>query len=227
MADQISFTINLAPGVMTELSNGGYSLCMSNVVGKLSGNVATVALSPTGEHGEAPDVTIIFVADDNPAFTAINKFSWNVTYSIAATKTPWEDGVLVEGQSQIVPIPLGSRYELGEWSAPPKVTTGVAGKLGFSTTKYNASPIVYLDKVAANKNTISPAPIYVAPKQVLFPGEDVLTPKVAVIIYFAQDIVTSTMTANTSSMKVNIDLTNQLTGQVWALGDDHKWTKQA
>ncbi|KAG5635291.1 hypothetical protein H0H81_011809 [Sphagnurus paluster] len=225
MADQISFTINL--GVMAELSNGGYSLCMSNVVGKGPGNVATVALPPTGEHGEAPDMTIIFIAYDEPAYTAINKFSWNVTYSIAATKNPWEDGVLVEGQSQIVPIPLGSRYELGEWSAPPKITTGVAGKLGFSTTKYDASPIVYLDKVAANKNTVGPAPIYVAPRLVLFPGEDVLTPKVAVIIYFAQDIVTGAMIANTSTMKISIDLTNQRTGQVWALSDDHTWTKQA
>ncbi|KAG5653002.1 hypothetical protein H0H81_002755 [Sphagnurus paluster] len=174
MGDPISFTIELAPGIMSELATQGYSLCMSNVVGASEeGNVATVALPPTGEHGKATDLTIIFMADDKPAYSTTNKFSWNVAYSIGAMNVPWQDGgrqflychtitefraVQVESQSEVVAVPIGQCYELDEWSSPPKIIKGVAGKLQFTTNKYDAAPVVYLAKVTANSNKVAPAP---------------------------------------------------------------------
>ncbi|AGP40481.1 hypothetical protein SCE1572_41855 [Sorangium cellulosum So0157-2] len=191
-------TINIASGDLGILKAGKYVLCFAKKVGSTYNVVWSSATD----------------------FLESNTFSWTPQYALFGTNT-FRGGVTVKADTNVVPIGLGSQSTLDN-----------NGHLGDPSSSADPTSITLINNYGSihpgvssvctdiNGNT-STNPIYVAENPIV-KGSDALTPVESVMVWFDQNIQTSTMFSDSRSNPVEIDLTQANTAT--RLYSDEIWT---
>lgn len=134
-----------------------------------------------------------------------NTFSWTPTFQIFGTNT-FESNIKVKVQTNTQNISLGEQVILDE-----------NGHVGDPATGGPSTSLTLIDQygpIHPGVNQLSfgidgqqhVSPIYVAEKQIVT-GQTELTPKESVMVWFEQNVETSTMFSDSKSNSVEIDLT--------------------
>lgn len=197
-AVQKEVTIEIAEADFAELKQNGYRLCFAKKVAEGAYNV---------------------VWQSYLKFLENNTFSWTPQYQLFGTNT-YDDNIKVKATTNTVNIGLNETSLLNEdghieapYSGGSKTAITLLNKYG------SIHPGVNQLSTGIDGQQTS-TPIYVAPKTMVS-GTATLTPKESVLVWFEQDIVTSTIFSEVRSNPVEIDLTfdNSATrkyeGQEW------------
>ena len=183
-ASQKIVTIEIAPGDLTLLKKSGYKLCFAKKVGDADYNV---------------------VWQSYDAYLSNNEFSWTPQYQLFASNL-FKANVQVKVSTNIVNIGLGQTSTLDEHGL---LSSAVTGGPNISMTFVNdygpIHPGINQLSTGIDGNQVS-TPIYVAVDQVVT-GETVLTPVETILVWFEQNVQTSTMFSTSRSQSVEIDLT--------------------
>lgn len=182
------------------LKDAGYQLCFAKKVGDAAYNVVWQSYSK---------------------YFANNDFSWTPQYQLFGTNT-FQEKIVVKASTNLVGIGLGEQATLNK-----------NGRLGPASTGGPATAITMINdygSVHPGLNQLSTGidgsqvstPIYVAPKPIVH-GEANLTPVEKVLVWFEQNIQTSTMFSTARSKSVEIDLT--FDNEAVRLYKDGKWSK--
>jgi hypothetical protein len=183
-AVQKSVTIEIAAGDLTLLKKSGYKLCFAKKVGD-------------------EDYNVVWQSYD--AYLSNNEFSWTPQYQLFASNV-FKENVQVKVSTNIVNIGLGQTSILDENGLLGSATTG--GPDVSFTFVNNYAPIhpgVNQLSTGIDGNQVS-TPIYVAVNQVVT-GNTVLTPVETILVWFEQNVQTSTMFSTSRSKAIEIDLT--------------------
>ncbi|MDR5866737.1 hypothetical protein [Halomonas koreensis] len=199
LASQKSVSIQIDPDELKILKANDYKLCFAK---KVAGG----------------DYNVVWQSYDK--YLASNSFSWTPQYQLFGSNK-FEDRVKVEVSTQRVTIGLGEESILD--------TSGVLGqpKSGGSETAITMvnqygpiHPGLSQLSTGIDGQQIS-TPFYVAPHQAV-KGETSLTPVEKVLVWFEQDIQTSSMFSTSRANSIEIDLTNS--NSETRLYKDGKWT---
>ncbi|WP_255515530.1 hypothetical protein [Flavobacterium sp. ZT3R18] len=150
-----------------------------------------------------------------------NEFSWTPQYQLFGTNT-FKDAVTVKGSTNIVSIGLGEQSTLntaGVLSAPVSGGSDIA--INMVNNYGNIHPGVNQLSYGVDGSQVS-TPIYVA-EDVMVSGTAELVPVEQVMVWFQQNISTSTMFSTVRSNAVEIDLTT--TNEESRLYKGGKWSK--
>ncbi|BAW80146.1 hypothetical conserved protein [Candidatus Nitrosoglobus terrae] len=176
--------IEIAPEDFKTLKAGNYKLCFAKKIGNFEYNV---------------------VWQSYDKYFEINDFSWTPQFQIFGSNI-FQEGVKVKTSTRLVNIGLGET-----------ITLSSAGQFGDPTTKGRETSITMINdyglihpglsqlSTGVEGEEISTA-IYVAPSQAVL-GITELTPVEKVLVWFEQNIETSTMFSNARSREVEVDLT--------------------
>jgi hypothetical protein len=185
-AAEKTVTVEIADGDLATLKGGEYKLCFAKKVG-------------------TSDYNVVWQSYDQ--YISANEFSWVPTYQIFGTNT-FKASVTVKATTKYMPIGIGQQVTLDK--------NGLFGKVS-SNSKNPESLLLNNDfgKIHPGVNQMSTGldgeqintPIYVA-TQVAVAGATVLTPVELVLVWFEQNIQTSTMFSGSRSREIEIDLTN-------------------
>lgn len=177
--------IQIASNDLTILKKNLYRLCFAKKVGDNDYNVVWQSYSQ---------------------FLSNNTFSWTPQYQLFGTNT-FKASIQVRAQTNVVTIGLGETSTLNEAGLLSNPVTG-GPQTGFTMKNSYGSihPGVNQLAVGIDGSQVS-SPIYVAPNAAVM-GDTVLTPVEKVLVWFQQDIETSTMFSDTRSNAVEIDLTD-------------------
>ncbi|WP_322616484.1 hypothetical protein [Pseudomonas sp. BIC9C] len=183
-ASQKTVTIEIAAGDLTLLKKSGYKLCFAKKVGDADYNV---------------------VWQSYDAYLSNNEFSWTPQYQLFASNV-FKENVQVKVSTNIVNIGLGQTSTLDESGLlSPAVTGGPDTSLTFVNNYAPIHPGVNQLSTGIDGNQVS-TPIYVAVNQVVT-GNTVLTPVETILVWFEQNVQTSTMFSTSRSKAIEIDLT--------------------
>jgi hypothetical protein len=177
-------TIEIAPGDLSLLKKSGYKLCFAKKVG-------------------TEDYNVVWQSYD--AYLSNNEFSWTPQYQLFASNV-FKENVQVNVSTNIVNIGLGQTSTLDENGLLSQAITG--GPDVSFTFVNNYAPIhpgVNQLSTGIDGNQVS-TPIYVAVNQVVT-GNTVLTPVETILVWFEQNVQTSTMFSTSRSKAIEIDLT--------------------
>jgi hypothetical protein len=177
-------TIEIAPGDLSTLKNSGYKLCFAKKVG-------------------TEDYNVVWQSYD--AYLSNNEFSWTPQYQLFASNV-FKENVQVKVSTNIVNIGLGQTSTLDKNGLLSSAITG--GPDVSFTFVNNYAPIhpgVNQLSTGIDGNQVS-TPIYVAVNQVVT-GNTVLTPVETILVWFEQNVQTSTMFSTSRSKAIEIDLT--------------------
>lgn len=187
-ATQKTVIIKIDPNDMATLKESKYNLCFAKGVIDKNGSVTT---------------NVVWEAYPPIKYLAENTFQWTPVYQLFGSNS-FSDGSLVEVNTNIVNINLGEQSILDQNGTLGSPSTG-----GISTSitlVNNFGPIHPAINQLAN-NQQQPTSIYVAEAPIV-KGEDTLTPVDQVLVWFQQDIETSTMFSTARSISTMIDLTH-------------------
>ncbi|AZO89782.1 hypothetical protein BOO88_12910 [Stutzerimonas stutzeri] len=183
-ASEKTVTIEIAAGDLTLLKKSGYKLCFAKKVGDADYNV---------------------VWQSYDAYLSNNEFSWTPQYQMFASNL-FKANVQVKVSTNIVNIGLGQTSTLDEHGL---LSSAVTGGPNISMTFVNdyapIHPGINQLSTGIDGNQVS-TPIYVAVDQVVT-GETVLTPVETILVWFEQNVQTSTMFSTSRSKAIEIDLT--------------------
>jgi hypothetical protein len=179
-------TINIAKDDLVTLKGGNYKLCFAKKVG-------------TGDYN--------VVWQSYKDYLYKNDFSWVPMYELFGSNR-FASSIQVSVSTNLVPIKLGETSILDEYGDMGKAKTG-GPKTSF-TLKNNFGgihPGVNQLSTGIGGVMIS-TPIYVA-NDVAVKGDTVLTPVEKVLVWFEQNVETSTIFTTTRAKAIEIDLTHQ------------------
>jgi len=130
--------------------------------------------------------------------------SWTPQFQLFGTKT-FNDNSPVQVLSDLRTVALGEQCVLDKYGVlGPPATGGPASGITMVNNYGTIHP--GLSQIATLDGTTSVTPLYVAQDAVLL-GQATLTPIESVLVWFEQNVATSTMFATPRSMSVEIDLT--------------------
>lgn len=193
-------TILVNPEDLKELKQADYKLCFAKKVGNNAYNVVWQSFSK---------------------YLFNNEFSWTPQYQLFGSNI-FQSGIDVVVSTNVVKIGLGEESVLDPSGVLEQPTTG-GSTTGFTlNNKYGSihPGVNQLSSNSINGHTVS-TPIYVASSPVV-QGETVLTPVEKVLVWFEQDVETSTMFSTSRSNSVEIDLTTQ--NSATRLYKDQQWS---
>ena len=183
-AAQKTVTIEIAPGDLTLLKKSGYKLCFAKKVGTADYNV---------------------VWQSYVAYLSNNEFSWTPLYQMFASNV-FKENIQVKVSTNIVNIGLGQTSTLDEHGLlSPAITGGPDVSMTFVNEYAPIHPGINQLSTGIDGNQVS-TPIYVAVDQVVT-GKTVLTPVETILVWFEQNVQTSTMFSTSRSKAIEIDLT--------------------
>ena len=183
-ASQKTVTIEIAAGDLAQLKKSGYKLCFAKKVGDADYNV---------------------VWQSYDAYLSNNEFSWTPQYQMFASNL-FKANVQVKVSTNIVNIGLGQTSTLDEHGLlSSAVTGGPSISMTFVNDYAPIHPGINQLSTGIDGNQVS-TPIYVAVDQVVT-GETVLTPVETILVWFEQNVQTSTMFSTSRSKAIEIDLT--------------------
>ncbi|MPV58954.1 hypothetical protein CFB46_18430 [Burkholderia sp. HI2761] len=178
------------------LKQAGYNLCFAKKVGDADYNIVWRA-------------SFEYLED--------NEFSWTPIYQIFGTNR-YQDGITVKASTKKVAIGLGEIIILdkyGQFGAPS--TGGDPTAINMENDYGDIHPGICQLSTGVDGEAVS-TPIYVAP-DVMVSGEASFTPIEKVLVWFEQNIQTSTIFSKARSRSIEIDLTNtNSTGRVYEGG---------
>lgn len=192
-------TIKIAPDDLTILKKSQYQLCFAKKVAEGSYNVVWQAYG---------------------LYLASNMFSWTPQYQLFGSNV-FEGGVQVKVSTNPVDIGLGETSILnaeGNLLAP--VTGGDPTQITLQNDFGPIHPGVGQISTGINGGSAI-TPIYIA-QQPVVTGTTALTPVEKILVWFEQQVETSTMFSTSRSMSIEIDLTN--TNKATRLYKDGNWT---
>ena len=183
-ATQKSVKIQIAAGDLTTLKQSGYKLCFAKKVGNEAFNV---------------------VWQSYVQYLSNNTFSWTPQYQLFGSNT-FQANVQVEVSTNIVTIGLGQQSILDNSGLMGPATTGGPDTALTLINNYgNIHPGVSQLSTGIDGKQVS-TPIYVASNPVVR-GSTALTPIETLLVWFEQNVQTSTMFSTSRSQSVEIDLT--------------------
>ena len=193
-------TIQIAVDDLKALKQAGYRLCFAKKVGDAAYNV---------------------VWQSSAKYLASNKFSWVPQFQLFGCNS-FQENVQVDVSTNLVTIGLGE-----------KSTLSAEGVMGPASSSEQATAIVLNNQYGSIHpgvsqlstgidGTISATPIYVAENPVV-KGQTELKPVEKVLVWFEQNIETSTMFSDSRSDAVEINLTDENTAT--RLYSDGAWSK--
>jgi len=198
-ASRKSVKIQISAADLTTLKNSKYKLCFAKKVGDSAYNVVWQA------YGK---------------FTSTSNFSWLPQYQLFGTNS-FDSSVQVDVSTNLVSIGLGETSVLNSVGLLEAPRTG--GDAHSITMKNNYDvihPGINQLSTGVNGAQVS-TPIYVAQEPVVT-GVVELKPIEKVLVWFEQDIETSTMFSSSRSDAIEIDLTD--TNAATRLYSAGKWT---
>lgn len=198
-ATQKSVKIQIAANDLTLLKTAGYRICFAKKV---------------GDH----DYNVVWQSYMN--YLSNNTFTWTPQYELFGSNT-FQDNVQVDVSTNIVRIGLGETSVLDASGLLGPASTG--GPSTSITLRNQYGPIHPGVNQVSKSSMGGPAvstPIYVAKNQVVL-GDTELTPVEKVLVWFEQNIETSTMFSTSRSLSVEIDLT--FTDSATRLYTDGQW----
>lgn len=178
--------IQIADDDLEDLKAHGYSLCFAKKVGNF-------------------DYNVVWQADTK--FLANNSFSWIPKYQVFGSNL-FEADITVEVATNKVDIGLGQKCLL---NANGKIEEPQQGSVKTAITLVNEYGLIHpgINQLSTGpKGQQISTPIYVARKGMVS-GSVNLTPVEKVLVWFEQNIATSTMFSEARSRSVEIDLTTQ------------------
>jgi len=185
LAAQKQVTIEIAGEDFDLLKGANYRLCFAKRVGNADYNVVWQAYHD---------------------YLETNEFSWTPQYQLFGSNV-FQDNITVKVSAKPIDIGLGEITILSEKGRfGPVKTGGPATSLNLVNEYGSIHPGVNQLSTGINNEQIS-TPIYVAPEAIVT-GETNLTPVETVLVWFQQNIETSTMFSSSRSKAVEIDLTN-------------------
>jgi hypothetical protein len=199
LASEKSVTIEVAPGDLEALKKAGYRLCFAKKVGNAAYNVVWQSYSQ---------------------YLVTNDFGWTPQYQLFGTNR-FSDGIRVKVSTNLVSIGLGQQSTLNNFGLlGPASDGGVATGITMINDFGSIHPGVMQLSTGIDGSQVA-TPIYVAQGPIVS-GVAELTPIEKVLVWFEQDVETSTMFSNAQSKSVEIDLT--FVEQATRLYKDGKWT---
>lgn len=198
-ATQKSVKIQIGPDDLALLKNSKYRLCFAKKVGD-------------------NDYNVVWQSYTN--YLSNNTFSWTPQYELFGCNS-FQGDIEVDVSTNVVRIGLGEISILDSNGLLGSPSTG--GPSTDITMRNQYGPIhpgVSQISTGITGQTLS-TPIYVAQNQVVL-GDATLTPVEKVLVWFEQNIETSTMFSTSRSLAVEIDLTD--TDAATRLYADGDWT---
>ncbi|EJM63689.1 hypothetical protein PMI29_03334 [Pseudomonas sp. GM49] len=191
-------TIEIAPGDLSLLKKSGYKLCFAKKVGTEDYNVVWQSYN---------------------AYLSNNEFSWTPQYQLFASNV-FKENVQVKVSTNIVNIGLGQTSTLDEHGLlSSAVTGGPNTSMTFVNDYAPIHPGINQLSTGIDGTQVS-TPIYVAVDQVVT-GNTVLTPVETILVWFEQNVQTSTMFSTSRSKAIEIDLTfDNTAGRLY---EDGQW----
>lgn len=202
MSSQKNVIVQIAPGDLVTLKQGGYNLCFAKKVGST--------------------FNVVWQSFDNTQYLSTNQIYWTPQYQIFGTNK-FADSVTVVEDTNGVDILLSQQATLDQYGF---MNTAISGPNPNSLTLVNNFGPIHpgVSQVVGGANGQSLSPIYVAEESIVL-GTDVLTPIDQVMVWFDSQLQTSTMFSNAQSNTVVADLTN--TDTVSLLYQNGTWTQTA
>ncbi|VVP06225.1 hypothetical protein PS862_03112 [Pseudomonas fluorescens] len=183
-ATQKVVTIEIADADLTLLKKSGYKLCFAKKVGTADYNVVWQS------YGQ---------------YLSNNEFSWTPQYQLFGSNL-FKENVQVKVSTNVVNIGLGQTSILADSGLlGPAVTGGPAASFTLVNNYAPIHPGVNQLSTGIDGNQVS-TPIYVAVNQVVT-GNTVLTPVESILVWFEQNVQTSTMFSTSRSKSIEIELT--------------------
>ncbi|WP_095132621.1 hypothetical protein [Pseudomonas sp. Irchel s3h14] len=179
-----SVKIQIAAADLTLLKQSGYKLCFAKKVGNEAYNV---------------------VWQSYVQYLSNSTFSWTPQYQLFGANS-FQANVQVDVSTNLVNIGLGQQSILDNAGLLGSATSGGPDTSITLVNNYGAiHPGISQLSTGIDGKQIS-TPIYVASAQVVT-GQTVLTPVETILVWFEQNVQTSTMFSTSRSQSVEIDLT--------------------
>ncbi|KAA0983618.1 hypothetical protein FQ192_29385 [Pseudomonas sp. ANT_J12] len=183
-ATQKSVKIQIASGDLTTLKQSGYKLCFAKKVG-------------------TEDYNVVWQSYVN--YLSNNTFSWTPQYQLFGSNS-FQANVQVDVSTNLVTIGLGQQSILDSSGLLGNATTGGPDTSITLVNQYGAiHPGVSQLSTGIDGKQVA-TPIYVAINQVVT-GQTVLTPVETILVWFEQNVQTSTMFSTSRSQAIEVDLT--------------------
>ena len=184
MSDKKHVTIEITASELEQLKSSNYRLCFAKKV---------------GEH-----FNVVWTSHTD--FLANNHFHWTPHYQVFGSNI-FKDGVTVQTSTNKHNITLGQEAKLNESGVIEKPHSGPNPDA--ITLNNDYGPIhPGVSQRLHGPDGVHMNPIYVAEHQVQ-KGTTKLTPKEEILVWFEQDVETSTMISHSVSRKTKIDMTQQ------------------
>jgi hypothetical protein len=201
-ATQKIVTIKIDPNDLKELKSSDYKLCFAKKVGNDDYNV---------------------VWQSYTKYLGNNQFSWTPQYQLFGSNV-FQSNILVQVSTNVVAIGLGEISILDESGVLGDPSTGGDKNAINLKNEYGSiHPGVNQLSIGIDGKQVS-SPIYVSQK-VSVKGDTKLSPVEKVLVWFEQDIETSTMFSTARSLSVEIDLT--IPDKATRLYKDQEWSTPA
>ncbi|MEB0045610.1 MULTISPECIES: hypothetical protein [unclassified Pseudomonas] len=183
-ATQKVVKIQIASGDLTTLKQSGYKLCFAKKVGNEAYNV---------------------VWQSYVQYLSNSTFSWTPQYQLFGSNS-FQANVQVDVSTNLVNIGLGQQAILDNSGLLGQPTS--AGPNTSITLVNNYGPIhPGVSQLSTGIDGVQvTTPIYVASQQVVT-GSTVLTPVETILVWFEQNVQTSTMFSTSRSQSIEIDMT--------------------
>lgn len=192
-------SVEIDPDDLTALKASNYKLCFAKKVAEGAYNVVWQSFDK---------------------YLVNNTFSWTPQYQLFGSNT-FEEGVTVNVSTNLKTIGLGETATL---SPAGVLQTPVSGGSSTGFTMHNEYGSIHVGVsqlcTQLDGTTIS-SPIYVSTAAAV-KGDVVLTPVETVLVWFQQDIVTSTMLSTAQTYGQELDLTD--TNSKKCLYKNQKWS---
>jgi len=180
-----NLTIEIAEEDLKTLKQNNYKLCFAKKVGN-------------------NDYNVVWQSSDG--YLINNEFSWTPQYQIFGSNT-FQDSVTVEASTGPKGIGLGEQITLDKAGVFGEPSTGGPDTSITMHNEYGSIHPGVNQLSTAIDGTQTSTPIYVAVNSVV-QGDTVLTPVDKVLVWFQQDIETSTMFSESRSNSIEVDLTD-------------------
>jgi hypothetical protein len=191
--------IEIAPEDLPGLKGSKYKLCFAKKVGNAAYNV---------------------VWQSYKLYLSSNSFSWTPQFQLFGSNTFVGD-ITVKVSTNVETIGLGQTCKLDSTGLlGPAFDGGPETSITMINDYSSIHPGVMQLSIGLDGSQVS-TPIYVA-QDAIVTGDAVLTPKETVLVWFEQEIETSTMFSTARSNAVEIDLT--FTNSATRLYKDQKWS---
>jgi hypothetical protein len=184
-ATQKSVKIQIASADLTQLKQSNYKLCFAKKVGN-------------------EDYNVVWQSYSN--YLSNNTFSWTPQYQLFGSNV-FQANVQVDVSTNLVNIGLGQQATLD--------TSGLLGPASSGGPEISITLLNNYGPIHPGVSQLSTGidgkqvstPIYVASQQVVT-GSTVLTPVETILVWFEQNVQTSTMFSTSRSQSIEINLTD-------------------